>query len=204
MGLGNEDVIATAQIAVEEIVHESGVAIMTMLRSSKLLPLLMQRVHMPQHRVQLSNSNVRLANIKWPMNCEFNVDNMIKRIREFVTVRWDLPLRNNDDDDDDLEIVCVNSCTLNEVILYHFKVTVSRTPNRGDRGVDIDGIFVKLPTAGLLTPIYFLAQHKLNKAHAMHYVDVTYIFAGTDKIHSVSSAARRKYKSTRQMPATFD
>lgn len=169
------EVISTAQTAVEEILSESRMAILAMLRSSKLLPLLMRRLNFSQDALRLSGSSVNVADIKWPLICDFTVDGMIERIRDFITFKWHLCDRN------DVQIGCVATTAMDNIELYHFKAILEKPLK--------DRYRVRLPMAGT-APIYFLVEISLNQEHAAQVVTVSYKFAGTDSVYLLSLSAQ--------------
>lgn len=171
------EVIATAQTAVEEILAESGMAILAMLRSSKLLPLLMRRLNFSQDELRLSGSSVNMADIKWPLIRDFCIDTMIERITEYITFKWHLTDRN------DVQVTFTTAHSINNIELYHFKAILLK-PLR-------DEIRVRLPMAGT-TPIYFLVELPVNRDQSTaHVVNVSYKFAGTNTIHWLSTSAQQ-------------
>lgn len=169
------EVISVAQTAVEEILSESRMAILAMLRSSKLLPLLMRRLNFSQDALRLSGSSVNLADIKWPLICDFSVEGIVERIRDYITLKWHLSER------DDVQVACVATTSIDNIELYHFKA-ILRKPLK-------DKFRVRLPMAGT-APIYFLVEISLNQEHSAQVVTVTYKFAGTNSVHLLSSSAQ--------------
>lgn len=165
------EVVSTAQTVVEEILAESRMAIMAMLRSSKLLPLLMRRLNFSQDALRLSRSSVNVAEIKWPLICDFTVDGIIERIKEYIKFKWHLA------DPNDVLVEFTTKCSINDMEMYHFKVILVKALEHEIR--------VKLPMAGT-TPIYFLVEFPSHQEKSTQVVSVTYQFAGTDYIHFLS------------------
>lgn len=168
-------IVALAQTAVEEILSESRMAILAMLQSSKLLPLLKRRLNFSQDAIRFSGSSMDVDDIKWPLICDFTVDGIVECILEYIKVKWKLSDRN------DVFIKCTTTFSINNIVMYHFKVILLKALQ--------DDIRIRLPMAGT-TPIYFLVEFPLDQEESTHAVNVTYTFAGTNSIYVLSSNAQ--------------
>lgn len=167
-----EVIAQTAQSAVEEILNESTMALVAMMRSSKLLPLLMRRLNFSQDALHLTRSSVNVTDVKWPLICDFSVDGIIERIREYITFKWHLF------DCNDVLVTCTTTCTLDNIEMYHFKAILLKSLE--------DEVRLQMPMAGM-APIYFLVEFPTGPQYATQAVTVTYQFAGTKSIHLLSS-----------------
>lgn len=171
------DAIAhTAEVAVEEILNDSGMALMAILRSNKMLPLLVRHLNFSQDALRLTTSSVHLGDITWPLICDFTIDRTTECIREFAATKWDVDRKS-------VHIWFTTFVQLLDVVSYHFKVILMKPPP--------DHIRLHLPMAGT-GPIYFLVEYPKGPEWETHYVDVTYQFAGSKTTYRLSSSAKEQ------------
>lgn len=129
-----------AKSVVDQIFNEANLAILTLIKTSKSLPILVKRQKILKYHEKCEKDQCVL-DFEWPSIDEFTVDFMIERIKEFIKQHWNL-LTNNIS----IEVNCDAECTIENSQLYHFRAILRRISNVNEQ------------TLSATSTIYFLVE----------------------------------------------